>query len=137
MDEYIRHANHNHAFYGMICRQSPDDYFDWKLITLFYIAFHYLKALARHRKKNIGEHHFQINNNIRSGAHHPNMPLSDTAYHNYMRLFHYSQDARYDEIQDLSTFKELRKRDHEHALKCFTDFRKYIISQGVNLDKPV
>lgn len=135
MEEYVRHANQNYAFYEKICQQWPDDYFDWKVTILFYVAFHYLKALAKHRKKEIGNHHFQINRNIRRGDHHPSMPLSDTACDNYMDLFHYSQASRYDSIPDMVVFKKARKEDYIFAQKCFTDFRKYIVSSGVKLEE--
>ncbi|HEY8971106.1 MAG TPA: hypothetical protein VIM64_18510 [Puia sp.] len=131
MEEHIRHAEYNYAFYEMLCQKYPDDYFDWKLVALFYTAFHYLKALARHKKINIGDRHAEINRNLmRGGA----MPVSDTAFNNYMDLFHMSQDARYTSIPDLALFRKLREKDHRHALKCFSDFRKYIISRGVKLD---
>ncbi|HEX9504039.1 MAG TPA: hypothetical protein VF974_07050 [Patescibacteria group bacterium] len=135
MDEFVNHANHNHIFYETICQQFPDTYFDWKLTCLFYVSVHYLKALATLRKKKIGSHHVEINRNIKRGSHNPTMPLSDTAYNNYMILFHYSQTARYDGMGNVDTFNKLREADHRHAIKCFRDFRKYIITQGVKLEE--
>lgn len=129
------HANHNEEFHVAICKSHPDTYFDWKIVCLFYVAIHYLKALAKHRNKHIGEFHVHINNNIRSGPHNPAMPLQKTAYQNYMNLFHYSQTARYDGINDLNTFNVLMKGNYVHALKCFEDFKKYIISSEVNLSR--
>jgi hypothetical protein len=129
----VIHANHNDEFHTAICKSHPDTYYDWKIICLFYVAIHYLKALARHRHKKLGESHLHINNNIRVGPHNPTMPLQNTAYRNYMHLFHYSQTARYDGIDDLSTFNTLMKSNYLHSLKCFQDFKKYIISSGVKL----
>jgi hypothetical protein len=134
MNEFVIHANHNHRFYESICKDYPDHYFDWKNIALFYVAIHLLKALALHRKKDLGVHHFEINDNIRSGPHKPTMPISKTAYDNYMNLFHYSQSARYEGFKSPELFQAARKNDHEHACKCFRDFRKFIISSGVRLD---
>ena len=133
MDEFAIHANHNHAFHNMICVHHPNFYFDWKLVSLFYVAIHYLKSLALHRKKNIGEFHFEINQNIKRGTHHPTMPISDTAFKNYMTLFHYSQSARYEGVEDISLFNKLKEKDYEHAIKCFEDFKKFITSNGVSL----
>jgi hypothetical protein len=135
MDEFAIHANHNHLFYDGICTQYPDTYFDWKITILFYVAFHYLKALAKHRKKEIGQHHVEINRNIRSGSHYPTMPISDRAYDNYMNLFHYSQTARYEGMPDIATFNVMREADHGHALKCFKEFKAFIVSSGVILEK--
>ena len=135
MDEFAVHANHNHTFYEMVCKEHPDTFFDWKIIALFYVSFHYLQALAKHRKKNIGTHHVDINNNIRSGNPSAAMPISNTAFKNYMYLFQYSRTARYDGIVDMTVFQKLRKADHDHACKCFRDFRKYIITSGVKLEE--
>lgn len=132
MNEFVIHAQHNETFHDHLCEQFPASYFDWKLTAIFYAACHYLKALAVKRNKIIGEFHVQINNNIRSGPHNPTMPLPKGAYKNYMDLFHYSQTARYDGvIPDLKTFEELRKADYQHALQCFTNFKKYMVDQGV------
>ncbi len=133
MDEFVIHANHNDAFHVAICQTFPDTYYDWKLTCLFYVAIHYLKALALKRKKSIGQTHYEINNNIRSGKHRPAMPIADTAFNNYMNLFHYSQSARYDGVEDINIFTALKKGDYEHALKCFGDFKKFIISNDVKL----
>ncbi len=51
MDEFVMHANHNDVFHTSICKNFPDTYYDWKLTCLFYVAIHYLKALAKKRKK--------------------------------------------------------------------------------------
>lgn len=105
MQEYLNQAIHNENFHQTLCNLPTDaDYTDWKITCLFYIAFHYLKALSVHRGKNIGNFHVEINRNIRSGKHMPAMPISDTAYQNYMSLFHYSQVARYDGYTDILVF---------------------------------
>lgn len=131
MQEYLNQANHNEQFHQTLCNLPTNDYTDWKITCLFYIAIHYLKALAKHRNKNIGKFHFEINKNIKSGKHNPAMPISDTAWQNYMNLFHYSQDARYEGYDDPKVFKAINERNYSHALKCLSDFKKYIYSSGV------
>lgn len=133
MDEYIKHANHNDEFHSVICMQYPDQYHDWKIVCLFYISIHHLKSLAKLRKKEIGKYHHEINKNIKPGHHNPAMPISNTARRNYMRLFHYSQEARYKAIKDIEEFKDSMKEDYEHAIQCYTDFKKFIISSGVRV----
>lgn len=133
MQAFLNQAKHNEDFHECLCTQFQNLYYDWKITCLFYIGIHYLKALSIKRKKNIGVHHVEINRNIKSGKHNPTMPISDTAYSNYMQLFHYSQDARYDGFEDIETFNELKKLDYEHAYKCFSDFKKFIISSGVKI----
>lgn len=126
-------ASHNKEFHDMACKHAPELYYDWKITCLFYVAIHYLKALAHKRKKDIGDHHHDINRNIKRGKHNPTMPISDTAYDNYMRLFHYSQSARYDGFENVDVFNKMKKADYAHALKCFENFEKFIISSGIKI----
>lgn len=130
MRDHINQANHNNSFHDLICENQPDKYFDWKITCLFYSAIHLLKALANHRGKAIGDTHFDINKNIRNDG---KMPLARTAYRNYMALYNYSQSARYDGFGDFNIFNELKKKDYQHALKCFNDFKSYVLSAGVVL----
>ncbi|MEJ7679086.1 MAG: hypothetical protein WKG06_14770 [Segetibacter sp.] len=132
MQEYLNQAAHNENFHQTLCGlTSNDDYPDWKVTCLFYVAFHYLKALADHRNKSIGNYHTEINKNIRSGTHMPTMPISKTAYQNYMSLFHYSQTARYDGYTDITVFNAINRGNYSHALQCLNDFKKFIQSSGV------
>ena len=55
MQQYLNQANHNQKFHDCINSEFPGHFCDWKITVLFYIAIHYLKALAD--KKN-----FDINN---------------------------------------------------------------------------
>ena len=130
MDIFIKHANHNMGFHTKICSQYPDEYYDWKIICLFYIAIHYLKSLSLHRQKIIGDRHSEINVNIRKNG---RMPLAKTARDNYLKLFEFSQSARYEGIDEIEEFNRLQKTDYGFALKCFWDFEKYIISNGVKI----
>ena len=61
MNAFAVHAHHNKNFHDAICRLQPDVYYDWKITSLFYVAIHYLKSLAQHRNKSIGNFHFEIN----------------------------------------------------------------------------
>lgn len=131
MDKFLRHANHNLGFHMKICGHYPDEYYDWKIICLFYVAIHYLKSLSLHRQKEIGERHSEINLNIRK---HSNMPLSNTARNNYIQLFNFSQIARYEGIDEIEEFNQMQKIDYGSALKCFRDFEKYIVSNGVKIE---
>lgn len=131
MQEFINHAKHNEKFHELICNAENTGYYDWKVTVLFYVAIHYLKALAQFRKKSIGESHEQINNNIKNNRQGATMPLQNTARNNYMALYRYSQTSRYDGFTDADTFQQLMKRDYEDALECLSDFKKYIASSKV------
>jgi hypothetical protein len=134
MQEFINQAKHNHVLHDSICEKYKETYYDWKITCLFYVAIHYLKALAKKRKKDIGSSHMEINNNIRTGTHNPSMAIQDTARQNYMNLFHYSQTARYEGFKDLKTFNILKKKDYEHSLECFNQFKKFIITNQVPIE---
>lgn len=130
MDKFAVHANHNMEFHTKICVQYPDHYYDWKVICLLYIAFHYLKSLSLHRRKEIGDYHREIIANIMEKG---SMPLTKKARRNYMQLFYFSRVARYKGIEDFEVFNRNRKMHHEKALKSFRDFEKYIISIGTKI----
>lgn len=133
MVEFINHARHNENFHRELQNLSFNDYADWKIICLFYVAIHYLKALSKHRNKKIGESHKEINynigNNTRNGK--PTMPINTTAYSNYIALYSYSQDARYEGYTDFALFKGINEGNYNHAVKCLEDFKKYISTSGI------
>lgn len=124
MEEFLNHATHNKDFHTRIEDLYSGHYFDWKIVCLFYTSIHYLKALACKRNKNIGDNHREIIRNITHGT----MQISGTARTNYVALFNYSQIARYEGIDDMDSFNLLRENDYRHAVKCFTDFEKFIHS---------
>lgn len=129
--KFLNQARHNEDFHNSLCREFEHSFFDWKITCLFYISIHYLKALAVKRNRYIGNHHAEINRNIKSGPHNPAMPISRTACNNYMQLFHHSQTARYDGFEDLATFNELKRDDYQQALQWFDAFKKFVGSSGV------
>ena len=136
MKEFLNHAVHNEKFHKNLVDLSPNDYSDWKVVCLFYISVHYLKALSKHRGKDIGESHKEINYNIgnisRNGK--PTMPISATAYSNYMNLFRYSQSARYDGYLNFEVFKAINDGNYTHSLKCFSDFKAFVKTSGIPID---
>ena len=136
MKEFINHAEHNERFHQNLIDLSPSEYSDWKIICLFYIAVHYLKALSKHRGKDIGESHRDVNYNIgnidRYGK--PTMTITSTARSNYMNLYRYSQSARYDGCLDFEVFKEVNDSNYQHSLRCFEQFKSFIKTSGVEIN---
>ncbi|NCX95288.1 MAG: hypothetical protein EBX41_02560 [Chitinophagia bacterium] len=71
---YQKQAQHNERFHDNICSSFPDDFFDWKITILFYIAIHHVKALANQLGITIGESHRAINGNIKPPDDSPRKP---------------------------------------------------------------
>lgn len=139
MNHHIEQVNHNYFFHKCICETYSDKFYDWKIIVLFYCAYHCLKALALKEKIDIGSTHSLIEINVnpkfsdRPKTVHT-MRISKTAWDNYNSLFCYSQSARYDGILDDETFEALKKEDYKRAIKHLEDFIKYIKGRGVPIE---
>lgn len=129
---YVDQANHNRRFHDCIAENFPDDYFDWRITVLFYIANHYLNALAAKTNRNIGSTHEENARQVNPKKN-GDMPISETAWKNYRRLFAYSCNARYLGIRIPADFGKVMRRDYEHCLKLLEDFRKYVSGRGVNV----
>lgn len=137
MQHHIDQATHNQQFHDCIETQFSGKFYDWKITVLFYIAIHYLKALAAQRKIDIGQTHYDIEHNVNPDRHGRKMTITKNAWREYKNLFAYSQTARYEGVTDISTFEILKKADHGYCLKHLENFRKYIEGQGVVLSPPV
>jgi len=137
MQQHIEQARHNQDFYDCIHERFDSKFFDWKITTLFYIAIHYLKALAANRNIDIGETHYEIGNNVNpTSRHKPLMPISSNAWKAYRDIFQYSRTARYEGIRDKSIFEALKKKDCEDCLVKLEFFKKYIEGQGITVTPP-
>ena len=93
MDKSINQAKHNIEFFRLLDKSFKDRYSDWKITVLFYIAIHFVKALATKKGINIGNNHSDIERNINPNASKPLMPITKTAYTNYNKLRRYSQSC--------------------------------------------
>ena len=131
MKEFIEQAEHNQDFHDCIHDKFNTRFFDWKIISIFYIAIHYLKALASHRGIDIGGTHYEIERNVNPKRDNPKMRITETAWRNYKRLFDYSCTARYQGIADILVFETLMEKDYKECLKHLKDFKLYIEGQGV------
>jgi hypothetical protein len=134
MDRFLKQAIHNEAFHKCICDNSSDNFYDWKITSLFYTAIHYLKALALKRGINIGQTHHEIEQNVNPDKNKPLMRVSKNAWYEYKKLLHYSRNSRYDGIDtDFETFELIMKVDYEECLKHLDTFKKYIKGQGLEI----
>jgi len=134
MEKYLSQASHNEDFHKCICENFSDKFYDWKITTLFYIAIHYLKALATKKGIDIGQTHHEIEHNVNPDKHNAKMRIRKGAWREYKSLLNYSRTSRYDGItSDFETFELLMENDYQFALKNLANFKKYIESQGIDI----
>ena len=63
------------------------------------------------------------------------MGLSGGAYNEYNSLLQYSRNARYEGIDtDIETYELIKKIDYENCLKHLDNFKKYLISKGLEIE---
>lgn len=93
MQHHIDQANHNKDFHSCIQDNFYERFYDWKITVLFYIALHYLKALYLKRNMNIGDTHFDIEQNVNPDRPNPTMTITKGAWREYKNLFNYSRTA--------------------------------------------
>jgi hypothetical protein len=133
METHIKHAEHNKAFYDRIVDVFPDNFHDWRIIVLFYIAIHCLKALSKKLGVEIGESHSEIESSINPYRRDKAISIKPHAYNSYRNLYQYSRLARYQIVTDIETFEALKKLDYEYALRDIRGFQSYIKSKGVDI----
>ena len=134
MKKHLDQANHNLKFHECIDTNFCGKFHDWKITVLFYIAIHYLKALGAKRNFDIGETHHEIEQNVNPDRHTSKMKITRGAWREYKNLFNYSRTSRYEGITDFETFEKLKEIDHTYCVKHLENFKKYIISQGIDVD---
>ncbi|WP_166922660.1 HEPN domain-containing protein [Flavobacterium poyangense] len=134
MNRFLTQASHNENFHSCICEKFSDNFYDWKITSLFYTAIHYLKALASKRGIDIGQTHHEIELNVNPDRHNSSMRISKTVWKEYKNLLRYSKNSRYDGINtDSETFEALMKSDYEYCLQHLDNFKKYMKGQGLQI----
>lgn len=133
MQQHLDQATHNQNFHDCIDTQFNGHFYDWKITVLFYVGIHYLKALASSRGIDIGETHFDIEQNVNPERNNARMRITKSAWREYKNLFTYSRTARYEGISDIDTFQQLKQIDHSYCLSHLSNFKKYVQSQGVSV----
>lgn len=134
MQNHIDQANHNRDFHTCIEDNFSQKFCDWKITVLFYVALHYLKALASKRGIDIGETHYDIEKSVNPDRPGSVMKITRSAWREYKNLFNYSRTARYEGITEMNTFQNLKEIDHGYCVLHLENFKKYIEGQGIILD---
>lgn len=119
MQNHLKQAKHNQELLSEMETVFPQQFFDWKMTICFYIAIHYLQALADSKNIEIGQSHYDIELNINPNSNNnPKMRITRGAWEEYRRLFRYSQTARYDGInEDIEEFETLMELDYNKMYK--------------------
>ena len=133
MQQYLDQAAHNQNFHNCIESNFNGQFHDWKITVLFYIAIHYLKALAASRGVDIGETHYEIEQSVNPDRQNSKMKITRNAWREYKNLFNYSRTSRYEGITDFSTFEKLKQIDHSYCLTHLDNFKKYMQGQGLKI----
>lgn len=134
MQKHIDQAIHNQELYDLISHHFKGRFLDWKITILFYIAIHYLKALAKLKGiQHLGSNHTEIGDNINPKSHNPRMPLTKDAYDNYKLLYKTSRSVRYDGIKSMPFFEASIQADHKYCIDALTKFKTFIKAQGVRV----
>ncbi len=133
MNPSIEQVKHNESFHQDLCDKFKEQYFDWKITCLFYIAYHLIKSLSQHWKVEIGDRHSDILRNLNPKNPNRTMKVKKEVFEAYDTLFEYSWTSRYDGFTDFETFQLLKKLDYTDALKRCDYIKSYLISNGVSL----
>lgn len=130
---HIKKAQSNEKFRKEICHCFDDQFFDWKTTVCFYEAIHWLRALAQHRRVDIGRYHEDIKRNIDSNNPQATMVIENYAKKAYQVLYKNSQSARYEpcigDIDDNEIYSSMFK----HSEEKLREFRTYIDKQGFTI----
>jgi hypothetical protein len=131
MHTHLAQVKHNEEFLSVIEGHCPEDYFDWKIIVVFYAGLHYLRALEKLNNVEIGGTHGDLFYHINPYKTGRLMPIDVDIYNAYSALYNLSTSSRYDGIDD----KEQHKRAQQYCLVLAKDY--YYIVKGYCMDQGV
>lgn len=142
---FKKQAKHNEEFHESTCQHFPNDFYDWKITTLFYVSIHYVKALANQLGVDVGGDHYSIRNNIKppdsSGANRE-MSFTKNAYGWYDYLYRTSQMSRYNGFIDRAgalanqdIFQQIMQQEHKMCEEALDKLKRYIVeNRGLKID---
>ncbi|HEY1024040.1 MAG TPA: HEPN domain-containing protein [Sphingobacteriaceae bacterium] len=127
---YLSQAAHNHNFLDCLNETFPDDYYDWKITVVFYIAIHVLKAFAKSKAIEVGDTHDDIDRSLNPSRGTPVYQLKKHVWNAYKNMYRYSRTSRYNGIDTSELFKVARRKDYEECLKYLEQFCAYMKKHG-------
>jgi hypothetical protein len=130
---HIKKAKSNEKFRSELCHCFEDQFFDWKVTVCFYEAIHWLRALAHHRKKEIGRTHIDIKKNIDPKYADATMVIEAHARKAYEVLHKNSQSARYDSYLEDEDENEVYGNMFKHSEENLKQFKGFIDKQKLDI----
>lgn len=115
MKSHLKKANYNEKFLEAFEELLPDDYFDWKITVVFYIAVHYIDAYFLSHGTSINSH--EVRRHVLETHH---SPLSEDCIDNYNNLYRLARNARYNGFLGL-------KEWNKHQRDCLKEAKKNLI----------
>lgn len=132
-NKHINQVLHNKTFLSNIHQRWPEQYFDWKITVCFYIALHYVKALALEKKVFIGDSHYAIDKNVNPERPNVKLNIPPKIWKAYKYLFYYSQSARYSGIINKNSFNRVQQRNYVFCETYLKHIIQYMSQQGISI----
>lgn len=116
MNSFLLKARRNLDFLKMLETDFPDEYFEWKVTVIFYIALNatkgYLELIAIIPKSN----HNELANQIDSHSSNTSTATFDIQYPvEYKRIREFSEAARYEPIQNDALYDQIFKGNYNQC----------------------
>lgn len=121
MQQHLNKAKHNEKFLSLVEANSPDNYFDWKITIVFYIAIHYIDAYFASHNDSIHSHE-QRRHKLENGGNSVSMAFID----NYDNLYNICRNSRYNGFRDEAAFTQFQKTKFIEAKRYLKFIKNYI-----------
>jgi hypothetical protein len=121
MKSRLKKAKYNEDFLTKFEELLPNDYFDWKITVVFYIAVHYIDAYFLSHGTGINSHESR-----RNTMEHHHSALSEDCIDNYDNLYRLARNARYNGFLGLKEWTKHQRDCLKEAKKNLSVIRKEI-----------
>jgi hypothetical protein len=133
MREHLEKAKSNEKFLLFIEQNAVNDFYDWKITVIFYIALHYIKALLKFKKKPTGYTHFDLDKIINPCKPSASCPFPQDKYDCYNDLYIDSRNARYSPVYSTDFQILLVHVLCEKSKTNLGAIKKYVVSEGLKI----
>ena len=122
MEEHLNQAKHNEDFLKIVENANPDDYFDWKITIVFYVAIHYIDAYFASHGIRITSHEHRFDC-LEMGE----FCVSMEFFNHYSNLYNLARNARYNGFTRKDAFERNQKNRLSEAKFDMRFIKNYII----------
>lgn len=128
MQHFIDQAQRNEELHVILSTNHPDKFFNWKIMAIYYAAFHFLKALASKKNIEIGDTQYAIDKSCNPESNATIMPIQREAWHHYIELQRQFSASSYNSPAGSYMSDDLR-RIHGRCIEHLHSFKKYIVKE--------